>query len=200
MSAVIGGGLGSHPGIRSGTRVGLPTQGAFLSNVAVAADTMYAYPIIVPDGFLCSAVEIQVGTAVSASGKLGIAKSGIDGRPYELIAEAPTAVDMNSTAATILQAVLSRSVFVPSGVVWVLSVFDGAAQPYTIGNFNSAAILPGHLIGPTTLTNYTLAGATGCAHRCSRAQTYSAAFPPLLTGWATANTNPSSPVGCLVAA
>lgn len=181
---------------RSGQRVGLPTQGGFSTTTAIAADIMYAWPIPVVGAATFSGVALQVGTAVAGvSGKLGLALSGSDGRPGTLLAEAPTPVDMNSATTTELVAAFSVSVSVSGGIVWGLCVFNGAAQPVSVGVFNSSAILLGYMIGATGIGNYTLLSGVGPVARLSRAQTYASAFPASLTGWtATVSTAPSSPV------
>jgi hypothetical protein len=188
---------------RSAQRVGLPTAGGLNSAAAIAANTMYAWPIPIAAGVTLSGMALQVGTAVAGvSGKLGLALSGADGRPGTLVAEAPTPVDMNSAAAAELVASFSANQTVPAGIVWGLCVFNGLAQPVTLSAFQASNIFLGHFLGAASIQNYTLIGTAGPTIRLSRAHTYADAFPATLTGWttATANAPPSSPVMVAVVA
>ena len=184
---------------RSAQRISLPMATTVVLNTAIAANTMYAFPIPMAAGASISGVAIQVGTAVAAtSAKLGLALSGPDGRPGPLVAEAPTPVDMNSTALAELVALFTAPQFAPAGVVWGLCVFNGLAQPVTIGAFSSGSQFVGHLIGAISINNYTAQGGTV---RLTRTHTYADAFPASLTGWtATAGANPSSPIMAAVVA
>jgi hypothetical protein len=187
--------------LRSGLRLMLPIYSTPLKTTAIAADTMYAYPILAPVNALISGVAVQVGTAVpGVSAKLGLALPGADGLSATLLAEAPTPVDMNSATDTELVATFSAPVNVPQGFMWGLFVANGVAQPFTVGvfNYNNAALA--QALGGTGMSQYTLQGTTGATIRVSRAHTYATAFPTSLTGWTRANTNPSSPVMAAVVA
>jgi hypothetical protein len=186
---------------RSGQRIGFAMGVNFNAVTPVASDTMYAFPIPVYANCLISGVALQVGTAVAGvSAKLGLALSGPDGRPGALVAEAPTPVNMNTAADTELVALFSAAQFVPAGVLWGLAVFNGAAQPVTIGNFDLPAPFVGIYNGPTTIQSFTVRGSTGVPVRNSRTQTYASAFPSTLTGWTAASAIPSSPVMVAIAA
>lgn len=181
--------------LRSGQVVGMPHTANAVVATAVVADTMYAWPIPIPAAGSIRGVALQVGTAVAGvSGKLGAALPGPDGLPLTLLAECPTPVDMNSTASTQLLADFTAAIPRQAGLIWGLCVFNGAAQPVTIGAFGAASIQLSHFIGATNISGYTSAGSPGPAVRLTRAQTYAAAFPATLTGWTvTAGANPSSP-------
>ena len=186
--------------LRAG-RIGLPAPASTFNTTPVVADTMYAYPILVPSNATITGVALQLGTAVAGVfGKLGLALPGPDGFPLTTLGEGTAAVDMNSLADAELIASFASSLARPPGVLWGLAVFNGAAQPVTIGAFSVHVSLVGHFIGPTTIGNYTGRGATGGSIRLSRAHTYANAFPATLTGWSVANSTPSSPVMVAVTA
>jgi hypothetical protein len=168
---------------------------------AIAANIMYAWPIQVPAAGTLSGVALQVGTAVpGVSGKLGLAVPGADGFPLTTLAECPTPVDMNSAADTELVAALSSNIARTVGFLWGLCVFNGAAQPITIGAFSQPQAFLGHVVGMTTINGYTGRGVVGGAVRLSRAHTYADAFPATLSGWTVTTATPSSPVMAAVVA
>ena len=186
--------------LRSGQRVGLPVGLANVNNAAIVANTMYAWPILIPAAGTLSGVAVQVGTPVAGvSGKLGIALPGANGFPETLLAECPGAVDMNSAADQELVASFASSLPRPPEMLWGLCVFNGLAQPMTVGAFTSSGNFLGHFLGNTHIGGYTGRG-TSSAVRVSRAHTYADAFPATLSGWSVATANPSSPVMVAVAA
>ena len=193
------GGLGSMvvPGgvLRTGQRLMLPVYAVPIKTNAIAADTMYAYPIPVPVNTLLSGVAVQVGTAVAATlAKFGAALPGADGLPDALLGECPTPQDMNSGTDAELVASFSSAVSVPAGFVWGLFVANGAAQPFTVAPFNYQNQALAQVLGGTAMSHFTLQGGTGATIRVSRAHPYANAFPANLTGWSRANAVPSSPI------
>lgn len=180
---------------RSGQRLMMTISSAPIKSTAIVADTMYAFPIQIAAATTLASVAIQVGAPVAGvSAKLGLATTGPDGLPLTLLAEAPTPVDMNSAVDTELVASFSANVPVSAGFVWGLFVANGVAQPFTLATFNFHSAILSQLLGPVTMSGYTLQGGTGAMIRISRAHTYASAFPATLTGWARTAANPSSPI------
>lgn len=206
--SVFGGGLTlgqvgalARPAVPTGSRIGLPAGSGYVATNAVASNRMYAYPIPVTKTGSVSGVAIQVGTAVAGvTGILGLAASGPDGYPFALLGEAPAAVDMNSAANTELVASFSSNIPVSVGFVWALCVFNGSAQPVTLGSFITPSSFLGDILGNNSIAGYTSRGASGSMIQFSRAHTYGNAFPSTLTGWARSVAVPSSPVMVAVTA
>ena len=181
--------------LRSGQVVGLPTYGTASLVTAVAADTMYAYPIPIPASGVLSTINVQVGTLTAGvNGKLGIARPGPDGFPLTLLAECAAPVDFNAAAGTVLAATITGGLPVGPSMLWGLFGANGAAQPALYLSFNTGAAAAGHLMGNTAMSGYTQAGASASVVRVSRAHTYANAFPATLSGWSTNTAAPGSPI------
>lgn len=162
-----------HPGYRSGAYYCAMSSGTAVTTGAVAADTIYHFPIVIHRPARVKGIAIRVGVAVPATNvKLGIA-SGETAAAKTLLSAAASAGDMNSVANTTISLDLPAVLPLTPGVYWGLALFNGAAQPYTLGNVPANHGLAEYLGGPSMATYTTFVGAA----QLTVAQSYASGFP-----------------------
>ena len=182
-----------HPGYRSGV-VYAPQVSAAVAGAAVAADTIYGIPLLIPQAVTIAGMQIAVGTAVvGVLGKLAIAQATGTGMG-RLIAECNATVDMNSVATTALQAGFATNPALSVGWYWLLCKFNGAAQPYTL---NQATVGAGGLVqyfGAQNIGPFVRSIGASAYMRGELADAYANAFPASLTGATFGTGAPGAPI------
>jgi hypothetical protein len=171
-------------GLRSGNVVGPDMRLTAANASAVAADTLYAHPVVVPEGALFAGIQLSIGTSVAGvSGKAALYVGGSDG-VLTLIEECAGTLNMAATANAIVQVNFAASRFLPVRRVWLACKFDGAAQPHTLA-FGAGSTFPGGgsyaFYGGGMATFVRTVPATGITTRATVADTYAAAFPASAT-------------------
>jgi hypothetical protein len=177
MSGVIGAGAPDHPGYRSGAYYCAYLIGAATSNVAVAADTLYFYPIVVKRAVVMDGLALRVGTAVAATNvKMALFENtaGVAG-VKQLIAACPTAGDMNETAGNTISLDFATPQKIIPGFYWGCALFNGIAQPYThAGNVAMSGLAD--IMGAPNAGTYSTT-ATAATRIVSAGSTYAGGFP-----------------------
>lgn len=168
-----------HPGMRSGVVYGPQMNGSTTGSI-MAADTIYGIPMLIPGTLVISALNMVVGVAVAGvSGKMAIAKAGPSGGLGDLVAECNATVDLGLTANTPLSAGFAANPTLQPGWHWLLSKFDGAAQPYAISvNVGNSGLVA--LLGANSSAPFVRGLATASYLRAELAQAYASAFPTSL--------------------
>lgn len=191
-----------HPGYDPATWYGSVESGAVSITVAVAADVLYFCPIQIMRRSSWVSIGIRVGTAVpGVSGKLALYGNGdMPTGNKQLLAAGVGTVDMNATAGTSVALNFASTMTLDPGWYWVVSLFDGVAQP----NCMNQAAIAAHSLAPQ-LGAPTVAGAIGIVSslsyiRYSAARPYALGFPALVSSLSRSVNNPGSPIGALLTA
>jgi len=172
-----------HPGIASGSVLGPILTGAGATGSAVAVNTLYAMPILVPTVRAYSGLRQVVGTAVAGVlGKMALYAPGSDGAAGTLIEECAGTADMSSAANTELAIDFASPRVLQVGWYWVTGVYNGAAQPYTMPTTLIGAGGAVSIYGGASLSSFVRTGFSGSSNtRATQSQTYADPFPASLT-------------------
>lgn len=102
------------------------------NNVPVVADTIYAFPIFIPESVSLNGIYITVGTPViGVTGRIALYTcSQTLPEPQNLIVGSIVDNDFNAAANTTYALVVNQRV--PAGVLMCCAKFNGAAQPQTV--------------------------------------------------------------------
>lgn len=191
---------------RSGQRYGVQVAAGGASTTAVtggaggaANSPIYACPLPVRRTVTISGLELVVGTAVlSVTGKMALYSGDLLGGAGVLVAACVGTADMNSVANTAIALSFAANQTLAPGLYWACSMFDGAAQPFTIGSTNVLGEF-GQIIGaPTAAGLFRNAIGTAATRVTSANQDYTVGFPASF-GTATVGAgNPGSPTLAMV--
>jgi len=164
----------AHPGLVTGRWYG-PQLGSQVTNAAMAANVLYAYPILVPTSCTLAGLAMRIGTQSVGTGKLGI-YANASGVPGTLVAEATQDGDFN-VAVTTLDYTFSANPALSAGWHWFASCFSAAtATPVTYSSAPAISTL-GNLLGHPSSIGVLASGTSNGASRLFRtaALTYVAA-------------------------
>jgi hypothetical protein len=172
-------------GVRPGNTIGPDLRATAATATAMAADTLYAHPVFVPEAVPFVGVCMSIGTSVAATlGKMAIYGAAARGNIGALIEECVATVDMNAAGNAIVQTNFASPRTLAVGWYWLACKFNGLAQPHSLSGTglmgNGGALLYGSL---TLAVNVRAIGAAGTTTRAEAASTYASAFPatPTLT-------------------
>lgn len=186
----------AHPGLVTGRWYG-PEIGSQATTAAMAANTLYAYPIQIPIACTLQALAMRIGTQSVGLGKLGIYTNSA-GLPASLVAEVTLDGDFN-VAVTTLSYVFASNPVLTAGWYWFASCFSAAtATPVTYSSTPGISTL-GNLIGHPTSIGVLATGTGNGASRLFRtaALTYVAAtafFPASFGAVSYGTSTPGLPI------
>jgi hypothetical protein len=189
------------PGYRAGKIYVSPVPASVTTNGAVAASTIYFYPIQIFSPVVIESMTLAVGTAVAAT----LVKAALysndpaTGFPSALLAESTQEGDMNSVANTTIALALTATYTAAPGMYWGATKFNGVAQPYTnnVSAGGSGPVAP--FYGQDSMRPYGNGGLSSAIQRFTLAQAYASAFPASAAGVAEGTGAPGAPiVGFLV--
>jgi hypothetical protein len=192
MSGIIGSDSPRHPGYRSGRYYCSYVHTAATNNAAVAADTIYFYPIEIKAAVVIDGLAIRVGTAVpSTNVKLALYDNlnGVAGTKT-LLASSASAGDMNETAGNTISLDFVTPYKAIPGFYWGAALFNGSAQPSTHTNAISLAGL-GDIVGGVDMTTYAVA--TALNRVIVTSNLYASGFPDIAAA-PTISANNVSPI------
>ncbi len=166
-------------GVRPGNTLGPDLRAAAATTTAMAADTLYAHPIFVPETVSFVGLCMSIGTSVAATlGKMGLYAAAARGNIGALIEECAATVDMNAAGNAIVQTNFASPRTLAVGWYWPACKFNGLAQPHSLAGTglmgNGGALLYGSL---TLAVNVRAIGAAGTTTRAEAASAYASAFP-----------------------
>lgn len=163
LGLALGGSVLPAPNLqiyRSGARYGIKAgqQGGNTNPVVGGAagsanSPMYACPIPIRRPVALSGLELMVGTAVAGVlGRMAFFGGDLMGGAGVLLAACAGEADMNGAANTKIPLSFAATIAVTRpGLYWGVSMFNGAAQPYSLSNNTIALDELGELLGATTV-------------------------------------------------
>lgn len=178
------------------------TSAPTVTTQALVADTAYACPIEIHGTVRISELVLLVGTSVAGISGLSAAYAPdpLTSLPGQLIRGSSVPFDCGLSAGSDLLADFSSNPFFVSGFFWHVTVFNGAAQPRTMGTTftNGAAhsFLPILYGGPTA--GSTIQPSVATTTRVTAPLLYATAlagWPASITGWTAGTGTPGNPVG-----
>lgn len=194
---------------RSGARYGLMATTGGVTTAAItggaggaANSPVYACPLPVRRTVTISGLELLVGTAVvSVTGKMALYQGDLLAGNGTLVAACSGTADMNSVANTAIALSFSSNQTLAPGLYWACSMFDGAAQPYTLSANTHPFGELGQFIGAPTIAGLIRTSLGLQALRVTSAnQDYTVGFPASF-GTATVGLgSPGSPYIAMVVA
>lgn len=178
-----GGDLDDFVAYRAGASYTCAPGNNLVNTQAVAANTLYAHPVFIERAASIEALGIGVGTPVAAAlGRVALYATRQDvPAPGNLLFGGATDLDFNSAAFTTLIQTIGTPVRVSRGIVWLVSIFNGAAQPRVLwgGVANGPmSLLPGRVLGSASLGGaLSNEGPSQQVVCVSAAHTFGTAFP-----------------------
>lgn len=191
----------THPGYRSNAWYGMPVTSFATGTVAggpggAANSVMYAHPIQIEDDVTIDRLGLVIGVSVpGVTGKLALySHDRAISLPGKLLAPCTGTVSMGAVAGSPVTAPLSVVVRAVRGPYWVVSMFDGNAQPSCFNPASTGASLLAHLLGGASLVNLLTASAsTGITKVVSPPVDFAAGFPDVFPSPAPTANVPGAP-------
>ena len=138
---------------------------------AVAANTLYAVPMVLRRSVTIDELGLYVATGVASTNVLLGIYTNVMGAPGALVAQVAAAAS-TATSDVGASAAVSPSVTLPAGLYWFACLFDGAPSVNAV-TAASGALGVNALVGNSGLTLVTKVGTTGV----SAASTYASGLP-----------------------
>lgn len=160
------------PAYRSGAYYGASSLATVSGTVA--ADTIYAMPLIIRRPVTVQFLAMRVGVSVPAVTGKGAFYTDIlaDGR---LIAEGNNTVDMNAAGGSVVGVIFASNPTLQPGIVWAAWKFNGAAQPVCLDPASQANVPLWEMFGQPNAVPFFAAGTAVASGR--RSDAYANAFP-----------------------